>query len=95
MIAYYVYDKKKDDDRIVLPEAGCSVKVTPEAFEKFIAVKPEFATWTGDSCANLTPEHFGTIVAQRADGGDVSIQKEELWRERMFFFMSGAKKPME
>ena len=95
MIAYYVYDKKKDDDRIVLPDAGCSVEVTPETFEKFISVKPEFDTWTGDSCSNLSPEHFGTIVATRADGGDVCIDKEELWRERMFFYMSGAKKPME
>jgi hypothetical protein len=92
MNAYFVHDKKKEDDVIVLPDAGCSVKVTPERFEKFISVKPDFGSWTGDACSDLKPENFGTILATRVEGGDVCILKEELWRERMFFYMSGAKK---
>ena len=92
MIAYFVHDQKKDEDVFVIPEAGCSVKATPERFEKFISVTPDFSSWTGESCSDLAPEHFGTIVATRAEGGDVRIFKENLWRERMFFYMSGAKK---
>ncbi len=91
MIAYFVHDKRKDKDVFVIPDAACSVQATPERFEKFIAVKPDFGAWTGDSCSDLSPEHFGTIVATRAEGGDICILKEDLWRERMFFYMSGAK----
>ena len=39
MIAYYVYDEKKEDDTIVLPDMGCSVSVTADIFEKFISVE--------------------------------------------------------
>jgi hypothetical protein len=90
MIAYYVYDKKKKQDSIVLPDLGCRISVTPEQFEKFIAVKPEFHQWTGEACSDVAPEHFGTVVASRHEEGDVFIFHDEIWRERMFFYMSGA-----
>ena len=92
MIAYFVIKRKNEEDVFVIPEAACRVQATPESFEKFISVNPDFGSWTGDSCSDLSPEHFGTIVASRAEGGDVCILKEDLWRERMFFYMSGAKK---
>ena len=90
MIAYFVHDKKKDKDSIILPDSGCMVSVTPQEFERFISVKPEFSQWTGESCSDLAPEHFGTVVATRQEGGDVRIFHDDLWRERMFFYMSGA-----
>jgi len=83
MIAYYVHDKKKTDDLIIVPEMGCAITVTQETFEKFIGVNPVFAEWSGDSCGLVEPEDFGTVVATREEGGDVCILKEELWRERM------------
>jgi hypothetical protein len=89
MIAYFVHDKKKKQDSIVLPETGCRVLVTPEHFEKFIAVKSQFHEWTGEACSDLAPEQFGTIVASRHEGGDVCIFHDDIWRERMFFYMSG------
>jgi hypothetical protein len=89
MIAYFVYDKKKKQDSIVLPDIGCRISVTPEQFEKFIAVKPEFHKWTGEACSDVPPEHFGTVVASRHEKGDVCIFHDEIWRERMFFYMNG------
>lgn len=92
MIAYFVHDKKKNQDSIVLPDNGCRVAVTPEQFEKFISVKPEFNQWTGEACFDLAPELFGTVVASRHEGGDVCIFHDDIWRERMFFYMTGAVK---
>lgn len=83
MIAYYVHDKKKTDDLIVVPEMGCAIAVTKETFERFIEVNPVFAEWSGDSCGLVEPEDFGTVVATREEGGDVCILKEDLWRERL------------
>jgi hypothetical protein len=83
MIAYYIYDRKKEDDLIVLPEMGCSVKVDAARMEAFISVNPEFARWSGDACGDMKPEDFGTIVATRDEAGDVCVIKQELWRQRM------------
>ncbi len=91
MIAYFVHDKKTKQDTFVLPDAGCQVKVTPERFEKFISVDPDFSQWTGDACGDLVPADFGTIVASRQDKGDVCIFEDELWRERMFFHMNSSR----
>ena len=71
MIAYFVHDRRKDKDLIVIPDRGCSVAVTPQRMESFIAVDPVFASWSGDSCADFAPEDFGTVVAIRDDNGDV------------------------
>ena len=87
MIAYYVHDKKKDNDMIVLPEMGCSVVVDAARLEAFISVKPEFASWSGDACGELSPEDFGTIVATRDDHGDVCVVNHDLWRRRMAHYL--------
>ena len=87
MIAYFVHDKKKDNDLIVLPEMGCSVAVDGARLEAFISVKPEFASWSGDACGELSPEDFGTIVATRDDNGDVCVVNHDLWRRRMAHYL--------
>ena len=87
MIAYYVHDKKKDNDLIVLPEMGCSVAVDATRMEAFISVKPEFTSWSGDACGELSPEDFGTIVATRDDHGDVCVVNHDLWRRRMAHYL--------
>jgi hypothetical protein len=84
MIAYFVHDTKKARDTIYLPDAGCFVPVDRNAMERFISVKPDFANWTGQACAFVEPEEFGTVVATRDDQGDVCIARQDLWRERMF-----------
>lgn len=91
MIAYYVYDEKKEDDTIVLPDMGCSVSVTADIFEKFISVEPDFTEWSGDACGDVSPEDFGTVIATREDVGDVCVTHDELWRKRMFFYMNKPK----
>jgi hypothetical protein len=87
MIAYYVHDSKKENDTIVLPEIGCSVVVDTEKMLEFISVHPEFAQWSGDRCAHLSPEDFGTVIAARNDRGDVRIIDQDLWRERMQHYL--------
>jgi hypothetical protein len=87
MIAYYVHDDKKKDDLIVLPDPGCAVPVDRQRMEDFISVSPEFAKWSGDSCSDLAPEDFGTVVATRDDGGDVCVVNNELWRQRMEYYL--------
>jgi hypothetical protein len=87
MIAYYVHDSKKETDLIVLPDMGCSVAVDAGRMEAFISVKPDFTSWLGDACGELSPENFGTIVASRDEGGDVCVVNHDLWRRRMAHFL--------
>ena len=87
MIAYYVHDSKKETDLIVLPDMGCSVAVDAGRMEAFISVNPDFTSWSGDACGELSPEDFGTIVASRDDGGDVCVANHDLWRRRMEHFL--------
>ena len=91
MIAYYVYDEKKENDTIVIPEMGCGISVTADIFEKFISVEPDFTAWSGDACGELSPEDFGTIIASREDLGDVCVTNNDMWRKRMFFYMNKPK----
>ncbi|MCU0604571.1 MAG: hypothetical protein MUC33_18120 [Desulfobacterales bacterium] len=84
MIAYFVHDPQKQSDTIYLPDMSCFVPVDKAAMERFIAVKPDFANWTGRACTFVKPEEFGTVVATRDDQGDVCIVRQDLWRERMF-----------
>jgi hypothetical protein len=84
MIAYFVHDPRKSSDTIYLPDRGCFVPVDRPAMERFISVTPDFANWTGQACALVDPEEFGTVVANRDDQGDVCIVRQDLWRERMF-----------
>ena len=87
MIAYYVHDSKKEIDLIVMPDMGCSVAVDAGRLEAFISVKPDFASWSGDACGELSPENFGTIVASRNEGGDVCVVNHDLWRRRMTHYL--------
>jgi hypothetical protein len=87
MIAYYVHDSKKETDLIVLPDMGCSVAVDAGRMEAFISVDPDFTSWSGDACGELSPEDFGTIVASRDEGGDVCVANHDLWRRRMAHFL--------
>ena len=87
MIAYYVHDSKKETDLIVLPDMGCSVAVDAGRMEAFISVKPDFTSWSGDACGELSPEDFGTIVASRDEGGDVCVANHDLWRRCMAHFL--------
>lgn len=84
MIAYFVHDQRKKQDTIYLPDRGCFIPVDKTAMERFIAVKPDFASWAGMQCAHVEPEEFGTVIATRDDQGDVCIAQQDLWRERMF-----------
>jgi hypothetical protein len=61
--------------------------------ERFISVKPDFAGWTGQSCAFVKPEEFGAVVATRDDQGDVCIVQQDLWRERMFANLGNPMEP--
>jgi len=90
MLAYFVHDPKKSQDTIYLPDRGCFVPVDKAAMDRFIAVKPEFAAWTGTRCAVVAPEEFGTVVATRDDAGDVCIVRQDLWRERMMAHLADA-----
>lgn len=83
MIAYFVHNPRKNLDTVYLPDRGCFVAADKAAMERFISVKPDFAGWTGQACAVVEPEEFGTVVATRDDQGDVCIVHQELWRERM------------
>jgi hypothetical protein len=87
MIAYYVHDSKKKDDLIILPEMECAVAVDKDRLEAFISVDPMFAKWSGDACANISPEDFGTVVATRDDDGDVCVINQELWKSRMLYYL--------
>ena len=84
MIAYFVHDQQKASDSIYLPDLGFFVPVDTTVMERFISVKPDFANWTGQACALVNPEEFGSVVATRDDQGDVCIVRQDLWRERMF-----------
>jgi hypothetical protein len=84
MIAHFVHDRKKARDTIYLSDLGCFIPVDKNAMERFISVNPDFANWTGQACALVNPEEFGTVVATRDDQGDVCILRQDLWRERMF-----------
>ncbi|WP_373499404.1 hypothetical protein [Desulfococcus sp.] len=83
MIAYFVHHQRKNADTVYLPERGCFMAVDKAVMERFIAVKPDFANWTGQACAVVEPKEFGTVVATRDDREDVCIVHQDLWRERM------------
>ncbi|MCG6893238.1 MAG: hypothetical protein LJE65_06500 [Desulfobacteraceae bacterium] len=89
MIAYFVHNPESGEDHIVLPNASCSVRVTPERFEEFIGPKTAFSEWTVERCTDVSPEQFGTVVATRQEGEDVCIQNAELWQQRMGHYTGG------
>jgi hypothetical protein len=81
MMAYFVHDTDSGEDRIILPEASCSVKVDADRFEAFIGPDPAFGDWAGESCSQPKPEDFGTVVATRVEKGDVCIVDAPLWND--------------
>ncbi|MGD9210158.1 MAG: hypothetical protein PVI90_05250 [Desulfobacteraceae bacterium] len=89
MIAYFVHDSRKQIDTIVLPEKKCTLSVNTERIKMFISAQPDFSQWSGDSCNNLSPEVFGTIVATRDECGDVAVIRKALWQERLEFHLQG------
>ena len=95
MIAYLVTNNQDDQDTIVVPEIGCSVAVDSDRLQAFISVSPDFATWSGDACKGMAPEDFGDIVAIRDDCADVKILKEDLWREKMTYYLGEVKPASE
>jgi len=90
MIAYFVHDSKKETDMIVLPDMRCSVAVDAGRLEAFISVNPDFVSWSGDACGELSPEDFGTIVASRDEGGDVCVVNHDLWRRCMAQYLGAS-----
>ncbi len=70
-IAYFVHDPKKGCDTLYPIDRGCFM---PDAasIERFIAVKPDSANWTGQACAVAkrrgTGLKFSLSVADRRCG---------------------------
>jgi hypothetical protein len=87
MIVYYVNDSRKETDLIVLPDMGCSIAVGAGRMEAFNSVNPDFTSWSENTCGELSPEDFGTIVAGRDEGGDVGGVDHDLWRRRMAHYL--------
>jgi hypothetical protein len=87
MEAFYIHAPQKENDLIILPQSSCSVTVNTQRFKEFIAAKPNFSQWSGDSCGDLAPEDFGEVIASRSEEGDVCILKEDLWRQRMAHYL--------
>ncbi len=91
MIAYFVHDPESHQDMIVIPDMGCSVPVNAERFEDFISVNPDFGQWSGGACDTVSPQDLGTVIATRVNTADVCVVNQDLWRERMFHYMSRPK----
>lgn len=89
MQVYYVYDAKKDDDFMVIPDKDCMVPVDRSLMEAFISVKPDFSQWQGQDLNGLPPDAMGTVVASRNEGGDVCVLDMPLWHQRMAAFLGG------
>ena len=89
MKAFFVFDEKKDEDLVVIPEIDTMVAVSREIMEEFIAVTPDFSKCSGDRLNEMPPESLGVVVAMRKTDGDVCIVEEALWRQRMAAILGG------
>lgn len=83
MKAFFVHDKNKQSDLMVVPETDSMVPVNRKILEEFIAVAPDFAKYTGEKLNRLPPDTLGIVVATRKPEGDVCIIEEALWQQRM------------
>lgn len=92
MKAFFVHDKKKQSDMLVVPESNCLVRVNQAVMETFIAVAPDFSEHAGQNLNDLSPETFGHIVATRESDGDVCIIDKSLWQQRMNYHLGHASK---
>ena len=90
MKAFIVHDVQKQKDLLVIPAADVSTAVDRAIMEEFIAVKPDFARFSGASLNGLPVETFGRVIASRATDGDVCIVDQSLWQQRMAFHLTGA-----
>ena len=88
MIAYYVHDEKKNDDVIMMPDMACAVTVDKDKLEAFISPAPAFAKWSGNTCVDVRPEDFGTVIATREEGGDVCVLEQKIWQARMEHYLN-------
>lgn len=87
MIGYFVHNKKDQTDTLVFPELGCSMPADEAGLKNFISVNPNFKELSGDACGPRQPKDYGTIVATRDEGGDVSVVKKALWQERLNHYL--------
>lgn len=90
MKAFFVHDKNKDLDVMVVPETDNLVAVNRKVMEEFISVEPDFSKYAGDRLNELPPETIGVVVATRKSDSDVCIVEETLWQQRMAFHLGGA-----
>lgn len=81
MIGYYVTQRQQDT--VVIPEAGVAQKVDRTVLRRFLADDPEFATWQGEALGARTPEDFGTVLATREDDAPPTILDQARWNERV------------
>lgn len=89
MEAFFVHDKNKQLDLLVVPETDNIVLVNREILEGFIAVMPDFSQYSGEPLNGLKPESLGVVVATRKSEDDVCIAKMDLWHQRMGFYLNG------
>ena len=90
MKAFFVYDKKKQSDVLVVPETDCLIPVNRAVMETFIAVAPDFSGHAGQSLNGLPARAFGEIVATRQSDGDVCVVDKSLWQQRMAYHLGSA-----
>jgi hypothetical protein len=85
MKAFFVHDKKKQSDLMVVPETDTMIAVNQKILEEFIAVTPDFTKYPGEHLNRLPPDTLGIVVATRKSDGDVCIIEEALWQQRMVY----------
>ena len=88
MKAFFVHDKNKQADILVVPERDCLIPVNRAVMEMFIAVAPDFTRHKGHGLNSLPPESFGHIIATRESDGDVCIVDGYIWQQRMGYHLA-------
>jgi len=91
MKAFFVHDKRKQADMLVVPERNLLIRVNRAIMESFIAVEPDFSEHSGQSLNGMPPETFGHIVATRESTGDVCIFDHSVWQQRMAYHLGQAR----
>jgi hypothetical protein len=95
MIAYYVHSPRKENDIIVIPEMAMAVPVDRDHFQEFISASPVFARWSGETCGEINPDQFGTVLATRDEAADVCVLEGDLWQARMAHYLGEVKPDFE
>ncbi|HEY9855090.1 MAG TPA: hypothetical protein V6D05_05080 [Stenomitos sp.] len=81
MIGYYVTQRQQDT--VVIPEAGVAQRVDRAVLRRFLADDPEFGTWEGEALGGRKPEDFGTVLATREEEAPPTILDQAHWNERV------------